>query len=318
MSRTPCRACQPSASRIRSAAATTRGGSPARRGRTTGSAHAWSAVPVTSRITSTISRTETPSPRPMFAVSAGTPPSAGRGAAATCAEAMSRDVDEVPHAGAVGRGEVVAEDLRRDAGRSAAGTPSGRGSPRRGRPAPVGAARHVEVAQAHVPQAGGRGDLGDHLLADQLRPAVRVHRPAVGVLVDDDRRPARRRRRRSRRRRTSSTPRRRDGLEQDAQALDVLAVVEQRRRTDSSHLLLRRDVHDAADAVLARASAPTRSASSTLPTTSGHALRRVPRRPRTGRRSTTTPSDASSQGGHHVRPRCSPLRRSPATSPADD
>ncbi|SOE00333.1 hypothetical protein SAMN06272739_2539 [Blastococcus haudaquaticus] len=72
-----------------SAAATTRGGSPGRRGCTTGSAHASSAVPVTSRMVATISRTEMPSPRPMLATNPVTLLSARARAAATCAEAMS-------------------------------------------------------------------------------------------------------------------------------------------------------------------------------------------------------------------------------------
>ncbi|WP_371327821.1 LuxR C-terminal-related transcriptional regulator [Modestobacter sp. DSM 44400] len=64
-------------------------GAPTRWGSTIGSAHSSSAVPVTSRMTDTISRTETPCPSPTLAVSSVSSPAPSARAAATCAEAMS-------------------------------------------------------------------------------------------------------------------------------------------------------------------------------------------------------------------------------------
>ena len=137
----------------------------------------------------------------MFAVSADMRPSARACAAATCAEAMSDDVDEVPDAGAVRRGVVVTEDQRRE--------PADQPLEHHGdevRVAAVGelrrgAAGDVEVAEAGVPQAGGRRDVGDHPLADQLRRGRRGSPAGSRCPPSPGRRRGPRRRRRSRRRR---------------------------------------------------------------------------------------------------------------------
>jgi hypothetical protein len=92
---TSYRASQRRLPRIRSTAATTRAGSPGRRGSMTGSAQSCVAVPVTDRMTDTISRTETPCPRPMLAV---TLPSRSSWAARDVGRGDVRDVHEIAHA----------------------------------------------------------------------------------------------------------------------------------------------------------------------------------------------------------------------------
>src|SRR5262249_22979531 len=98
------------------------------------------------------------------------------------------DVDIVAHAGAVGRGVIVAEhgQLRATADRDFAGD---LGQQRRllGRLADAAAdvaAGDVEVAQRDVGRAAGEAEVAQHPFAHQLRGAVRVDRRGRAVFAD--------------------------------------------------------------------------------------------------------------------------------------